>query len=132
MAKKKMEPTMHQTFDTYKSIKALVAQGFKEPQAEVIVNTIAESREFDLSKLATKDQVNALAKDVTVLEKVVEEKATKEQVAALERNMATKADIASVMAEISSVRSEIAAIKFDILKWIIPFLMGIIIAILIK
>ena len=99
---------MHQTFDTYKSVKALVAQGFKEPQAEVIVNAIAESREFDLSKLATKEQVNALAK-------VVEEKATKEQVNALRDEM----------------RALIAESHASILKWMVATMItfsGVIIA----
>jgi hypothetical protein len=43
-----------------------------------------------------------------------------------------KAEISEVRAEISAVRAEIAALKFELLKWLIPFLLGIILAIFLK
>jgi hypothetical protein len=44
-------------FDTHKYIKTLMRQGMEEPQAESIVQIVSDSREFDLSRLATKDQL---------------------------------------------------------------------------
>jgi hypothetical protein len=47
----------HMKFDTHKYIKTLMRQGMEEPQAESIVQIVSDSREFDLSRLATKDQL---------------------------------------------------------------------------
>ncbi len=96
-----MEPEMrYNNFDTHKYIKALVAQGLKESQAETIVTTIIASKDVDISKLVTKEQF-------TLLENEIEN---------IKKSMATKTDIAELRAEISSI-------KFDILKWIIPIML---------
>ena len=116
-----MKQEMHyNTFDTHKYIKALVAQGLKEAQAETIVTTILESRDVDLSKLLTKE-------DFAEFKHFTRENFTllKNEIENIKKNMATKTDVAEL-------RSEIATIKFDLLKWIIPFLIGIIIAIFVK
>ena len=54
-----MEPQMR-TFDTHKYIKELTKSGFKEAQAEVLVKSLLESREYDFSTLATREQLTAL------------------------------------------------------------------------
>lgn len=101
----------YNTFDTHKYIKALVAQGLKEAQAETIVKTILESKDIDLSKLLTKEDFTEFKhftrEHFTLLEKEIEN---------IKKNMATKTDIAEL-------RSEISTIKFDILKWIIPIML---------
>src|ERR1700679_2557930 len=89
----------HIMFDTHKYIKQLQSKGFKEAQAASIVELVSQSREHDLSNLATKAQVQSLEKDI-------------EQI---KERMATREDIANV-------RSEIKEAKFDTLKWVIPFL----------
>lgn len=58
-------PTM---FDTHKYIKFLKSKGIKEPQAESIVQLVSESREFDMAKVATKEQVDHLEKRLERLE----------------------------------------------------------------
>ena len=99
MAKRKnMEQATHYNFDTYKYIKALVAQGMQEPQAEIIINSIADSREIDLSHLATREQISAL------------EKSTKEQFIALKEQMATKEQLKDL--EIKIVQSHASTIKW--------------------
>ena len=114
-----MEPQMHyNTFDTHKYIKALVAQGLKESQAETIVTTILESRDVDLSKLLTKEEFTEF------------KHFTREQFLCLQNQIdLIKKDISLLREEI---KAEIASVKFDILKWIIPFLIGIIISIFAK
>ena len=57
-----------QSFDTYKYIKNFQRSGFNEKQAEAIVNTLMESRDFDLSKLATKDQVENVRQELKITE----------------------------------------------------------------
>lgn len=52
-----MRETAMQTFDTHKFIKEFQKAGFKEEQAETIVKILVETRNFDLDKLATKDQL---------------------------------------------------------------------------
>ena len=51
-----IEPAMNYNFDSHKYVKALQAKGFKEEQAEVLIDAILKSKEYDLSNLATKDQ----------------------------------------------------------------------------
>ncbi len=45
-------------FDTYNLVKRLEKTGLKENQAQEIVHIFAESRNFDMSNLATKADVN--------------------------------------------------------------------------
>ncbi len=104
-----MREIMTHSFDTHKYIKALVAKGMEEPQAELIISTIVETREFDLSKLATKEQFAKIENEILLIKK---------DISFMKENMATKADLATM--------------KYDILKWLIPFLVGIIIAIFAK
>ena len=52
-----MRATEMQSFDTHKFIKQIQSTGLKENQAEAIVNILKASRSFDLSNLATKDQL---------------------------------------------------------------------------
>jgi len=91
-------------FDTHKYIKALQSKGFKEAQATSIGEIISESREHDMSSLVTKADLKA---DLT----------------------AAKAELGS---KIESVRSEIKDVKIDLLKWILPFLLVIIVEMFFK
>ena len=100
------QPAMNM-FDTHKSIKALIEAGVKEKEAESIVDLVSVSREYDFSRLATKEQVNSVAKDVQTLEK---------EMKAVEENLTNK-----FKTEVATVKAEIATLKWDVLKWIIPF-----------
>jgi hypothetical protein len=59
-------------FDTYKYVKDLMHKGAKEPLAESIVQIVSASRELDMSKLATKDQLESLQKQYEKFEHNVE------------------------------------------------------------
>lgn len=124
----------YKTFDTHKYIKNLQETGFNEQQAEVIVKSLLESRDFDLSILATREQVNNL-------EKKLKDFATKDQLNKLESNLKaeinglrkdTKTEINGLRqetkAEIDGLRkdmhTQIASIKYDILKWVIPMMLS--------
>jgi len=48
------EPPMAMTFDTLRAARRLKEAGAAEPVAEAIAEVLRESREFDLSQLATK------------------------------------------------------------------------------
>jgi hypothetical protein len=54
----------YKTFDTHKYIKSLQETGFNEQQAEILVKSLLESRDFDLSILATRDQVAEVKSDL--------------------------------------------------------------------
>jgi hypothetical protein len=95
-------------FDTHNLVKRLAKTGLKERQAEEIVHAISESRSFDISNLATKADVAVLRKEVD----------------SIKENMATKADIAEVRTEIAGVKGELNQVKYDILKWVMPFMMA--------
>ncbi|MEI6187774.1 MAG: hypothetical protein WCP46_04650 [Alphaproteobacteria bacterium] len=159
-----MKAIMH-TFDTHKHIKELQATGFDERQAEVIVKSLFESRDYDVSKLATKEQVFVLEKDVKSIEKDV--KAIEKDVRAIEKdvkslrvemregfqciykemkNFATKDELQMLRTELrtemknfvtkdefySYVKSETTAVKNDILKWMIPLLLAIMLQLFFK
>jgi hypothetical protein len=80
-------------FDTHKYIKNLEKTGFNEQQAEVIVRSLVESRNSDLSSLATREQV-------TKVESKLKKKIT---------TLANKID---------NIEG-----KLDIFKWIIPIVL---------
>jgi len=97
---------MHQAmsyhiFNTHEYIKALIKTGMKEKQAEVVVKGLLESREYDFSRLATKDELLA----------------TKQEL---------KAEFAGLKAELTELKAEVSGIKVDILKWMIPLLFTVI------
>ena len=97
------EVTMHyKTFDTHKYIKSLQESGFNEKQAEMLVKSLLESRDFDLSILATREQV---AKLDGKIDKV-------------ESNLNAKIDKVE-----SNLEKKIIEVKYDILKWIIPIML---------
>jgi len=152
-----MKAIMH-TFDTHKHIKELQATGFDERQAEVIVKSLFESRDYDVSKLATKEQVFVLEKDVKSIEKDV--RAIEKDVKSLRvemregfqciykemKNFATKDELQMLRTELrtemknfvtkdefySYVKSETTAVKNDILKWMIPLLLAIMLQLFFK
>lgn len=138
-----MSEHMH-TFDTHKHIKELEAVGFKEKQAEALVQSFLISRETDLSKLATKEQVESL-KQATKEQIESLRQSTNERFSNLDKRMdgldkrmdkleekiekfATK-DYLS--AEISKIQSSIHETQTTMIKWMIGTLLafsGIILA----
>jgi len=68
-------------FDTHKHIKEIIKSGMPEPQAEAIIKLVQESKESDLSRLTTKEQVFMLEQRI---EHIEEKMATKEDLARFE------------------------------------------------
>jgi DNA repair exonuclease SbcCD ATPase subunit len=66
-----MREAVH-TFDTHEYVKSFKQTGMKEVQAEAIVKAIKESRDFDFSRLATKDQIKLLQSDIKGVEQRLE------------------------------------------------------------
>ncbi|MHC0449487.1 MAG: hypothetical protein ACRY3E_05340 [Candidatus Lariskella arthropodorum] len=89
-------------FDTHKHIKELQACGFDEKQAEVLVKSLLHSRDYDLERLATKEQVNLLQKE---LKKDLDKFATKEQLTTLQH---------AINERLASVQHEMEFIKKDV------------------
>lgn len=158
---KKEDIMYYKTFDTHKYIKSLQETGFNEKQAEVLVKSLLESRDFDLSILATREQVadmkSDLKKEIAQLDAKLNKEisATHEQVTDVKSEISdvrkeivqldnklskeissTREQISDVKSdlqkEISDVRGDIKQIKADMLKWIVPILITIIIAIFFK
>lgn len=108
-----------QNFDTLKQLKELQAFGFNEKQAEGIVHSLSAARDFDLSRLSTKDQVANLDKRIDYLEKRFEDEFNK-----LDKKMeqfVTKEHLTGALAEM----------QVNTLKWMIGIMFtfsGIIIA----
>ena len=100
------EVTMHyKTFDTHKYIKSLQESGFNEKQAEMLVKSLLESRDFDLSILATREQVAQLNGKIDKVESNLEKK---------------------IIELKSEIKESISSIKHDMLKWIVPMMLTIV------
>ena len=119
------EVAMHyKTFDTHKYIKSLQESGFNEKQAEMLVKSLLESRDFDLSILATREQVAKLDGKIDKVESNLNAKIDK-----VESNLNAKIDKveSNLNAKIDKVESnlekKIIEVKYDILKWIIPIML---------
>ena len=113
----------YKTFDTHKYIKNLQETGFNERQAEVLVKSLLESRDFDLSILATREQVSKVKSDLQQ-----EISATRAQIAEVKSDLQQEISQLDnkLSGEISATRAQIAEVKVDILKWMIPLMFTII------
>ena len=125
------EVTMHyKTFDTHKYIKSLQESGFNEKQAEMLVKSLLESRDFDLSILATREQVSKIESNLEKQISAIREQVTQldGKIDKVESNLEKK--IIELKSEIIEVKSElkesISSIKHDMLKWIVPMMLTII------
>lgn len=121
---------MH-AFDTHKYIKKLQSRGFNERQAEMIVQAFLESKEYDLSQLASKEQVNLLAKtieeratkeQVNALQKIMKERAIKEQVESLNKSIEDKASKAQLVSMKDEVIKKIEELQKTVITKLICLL----------
>jgi len=136
---------MHHSFDTHSAVKRFILSGLKEEQAEAIVQTIYESRDYDLSNLATKadligtekkldDRITGVEQrldaKITGVEQRLDAKITAveqkldSKITAVEQKLDSKftelsIDIANVRIEVAQVRGEIEKSKNETLKWFI-------------
>ena len=55
---------MKAAFDTHSLVKKLIHEGFKEHQAEAIIDVVRDARDFDLDKLATKADIQEVRKEI--------------------------------------------------------------------
>ena len=116
-------------FDTHKYVKELESSGFNERQAEAIIKSLSDSRNYDISKLATKEQVVVLEKDVAIIRKDLS--TVQKDVGIMQKEIGTiKQDIGVMQNEMTGIKQEIGAIhksiatlereivnvKYDILK----------------
>ena len=100
----------YKTFDTHKYIKSLQDTGFNEQQAEMLVKSLLESRDFDLSILATREQVSDVRKEIadTRAELKGDIAATREQVSQLDTKLS----------------KEISDVKHSLTKWMMAQFMA--------
>jgi capsule polysaccharide export protein KpsE/RkpR len=90
-------------FDTYTHINELKEAGFNEKQAAVIIKSLVDSRETDISHLATREQVNEI------------KNASKDQFNEL------KTDIALIKEQIKSfsTKEDLKDIQINLIKWMV-------------
>ena len=140
----------YKTFDTHKYIKSLQETGFNEQQAEMLVKSLLESRDFDLSILATREQISEvkieiaqldskLSKEISAIREQVSEVKSDLQKDIAEVKSELQKDIAEVKSElqkdIAATRDEIKQSKVDMLKWMLPLMstmMAMMLAIIVK
>ena len=91
------------SFDTHKYVKEFVKAGMPELQAEAVVKLVSESKDYDLSKLATREQIvlfkQETKNDIEKLDQKVESSVEKlEQKIEFSRNE-SKSEIKELKAE---------------------------------
>jgi len=101
---------MFESFDTHALVEQFIATGFDKKQAEALVSAIKESRDYDLSNLATKKDIFELKSDILKLEA-----STKEDIHSLKQDI-TRLETAM---KYLATKEEVAQVKNDIVKWII-------------
>ncbi len=84
-------------FDTHSAVKRLMLKGVQEEQAEEFVNIISEINNVDMSKVASKEQVAVLEKDVENIK----------------QSVATKADLGNVRTEVEKVRTDVEKVRTE-------------------
>ena len=118
------------TFDTHKYIKELTATGFNEKQAEVIIKSILKGRDYDISNLATKEQL----KNVQIILDNKIEDTKKELKKDIENNkQELKKDIENNKQELkqeielktSQLETKIEKSKNTIVMWLISLVLAI-------
>ena len=113
----------YHTFNTHEHIKALTKAGMQEEQAEVIIKSLLESRDYDFSKLATKEQLGLVEEKLGLVE---EKLGSKIDALRSEFKNELKVEVAELKAEIAGVKAGIEASHNSILRWMIPLLFTII------
>lgn len=91
------------TVDTLKAYETLIAAKLPEEQAKAILEVVKTSQESGFENLATKTEL-------------------KEGLAALREEIASLGS--DLQINVSALRTEIYRVKFDLLKWVIPILLG--------
>ena len=134
----------YKPFDTHKYIKSLQETGFNEQQAEVLVKSLLESKDFDLSFLATREQIVQLDNKIDSYRKDTKteidsfRKDTKTEIDSFRKD--TKAEFDSLKKDIKlemsehkqSITAEMSKNKTEILKWVIGLFVVLVITILIR
>ena len=119
----------YKPFDTHKYIKNLQETGFNEQQAEVLVKSLLESKDYDLSFLATREQIVKLDNKIDKIESTL-----KREINDLRKD--TKSDIDSLRKdtklEISELKTEISKNKAEVLKWFIGMFVALVVTIIIR
>ena len=123
------EVTMHyKTFDTHKYIKSLQESGFNEKQAEMLVKSLLESRDFDLSILATREQVARLDGKIDKIESNLNTKIDNVESNLEKQISATREQVSNVETQIKELSNSISSNKYDIIKWMVTLFITMIIA----
>ncbi len=101
-------------FDTHKAVKQLKDAGFNDDQAEAVTTLFWDTRALDLENLATKDDVQALRREM--------EANTTQLRSEMEANTAQLRT--EMEAHNAQLRTEIATVKSDLIRWIVPLMVG--------
>ena len=145
-------------FDTHAAVKRLIAVGLQDRVAEEVVSSIALGRDYDFSKLVTKDEFlkfkgevsekfNKIENEIALIKQEIKtsRKETKAEIEALRKEAKADNEVLrnELKAEIEVLRKEvigeIVINKNDILKWVVSLFIvqmtssvGLFITILIK
>lgn len=126
------------TFDTHAAVKRLHKVGLATEVAEEVVASILLSRDYDISKLATKEEFFKFREDFSEHKQALTERFSKidaeifvikQDVEFLKENMATKSDLSNLRKDLMA---EISKSKNETLRWFIGLFIALTIAIFIK
>ena len=149
-------------FDTHAAVKRLIAVGLQDRVAEEVVSSIALGRDYDFSKLVTKDEFfkfreevserfNKIESEIALIKQEIKvsRKELKSDIETLRKEARTdnsalkgelKAEIDALRKEMEAgfdtlytkISAEITKSKYETLRWIIGLFIALAIAIFIK
>ena len=106
------------TIDTYNFINKLVSSGIREEHAKAALEAI---QEIEMNSIASKDDMFALKEDLQYLDRKIDdvEHRLDKKIDDVEHRLDKKIDNVE-----GRLNAKIESTKYDILKWLIPLILG--------
>ena len=98
----------------------------------MLVKSLLESRDFDLSILATREQVARLDGKIDKIESNLNTKIDKVESNLEKQISATREQVSNVETQIKELSNTISSNKYDIIKWMVTLFITMITAIYLK
>ena len=112
------------TVDTLKAYQDLIAANLSDAQAQAIVGVVKTAQETWLEKLATKEDITAVRGEINELRGEINEVRGEIDLARKEFRHEIRELESRTEVRFANLEGKIDRVKFDLLKWLMPFLLA--------
>ena len=112
------------TVDTLKAYQDLIAANLSDAQAQAIVGVVKTAQETWLEKLATKEDITAVRGEINELRGEINEVRGEIDLARKEFRHEIRELESRTEVRFANLEAKIDRVKFDLLKWLLPFLLA--------